>query len=262
MELSLGSARSWLYGVVRNDPWLWRHALGARDIALRGPWRSAIVAYHRLRGATRTLLPTQFPTIFPDLDVEKTAEEIRANGYSPSLRVPDAVVDEIMAYCKTLSDKELNDHRDAHLLCPAIARVCYDERMVAVARAYLGVEPILFRTAAWVRFPFKGEPVFHFDAADIKDLLVFIYLSDVDEESMPHAVIPGTHNNKTLQQTMNRALPDEEAKRNYGARIKVVVGPRGTGFFEDTTCYHKRMGGTKTRYSLNLIYTLQRQPEA
>ncbi len=246
---------------VRDDPRLWKWALGIRDVMLRGPWRDAIVAYHRFRRGGSAPAPTFSPTLFPGLDVDRAAEQLRADGFAMGLQVPAREVDEIVAYCSKLSDEVLDDHRNVHLHCPAADRVARDERLVAVARRYLGVEPILFRTAAWIRHAYVGEPCFHFDSADVKDLLIFIYLTDVDEDCMPHAVIPGTHRTKSFRQVMSRELPDEEAQELYGDRIKVVVGPRGTGFFEDTTNYHKRMGGTKSRLSLVIIYTLQRPPQ-
>jgi hypothetical protein len=59
---------------------------------------------------------------------------------------------------------------------------------------------------------------------------------------------------------LSRILSDQTAERQFGDRIRVITGQRGTGFFEDLTCYHKHAVGKKERLMLTITYMLQRTP--
>ncbi len=257
MPILTESSRFQLRVVLSSYPVVWRVALAVRDVILRGPWTGAVVRFCQWRAKTRTPMPVRTPTLFPSLVVSDTVAQLRSHGIAAGFTVPEAEVDELVAHFKTLTDEELAEYREVHLKCPAADRIARDERLVAVAREYLGAEPILFRTLGWVRHANPGEPCFHFDSADIRDLVLFVYLNDVDENCHPHAIIPGTRR-KTFRQLLNRKMPDAEAVRRYGDRIQVITGPRGTAFLEDTTNYHKRMAGTTSRLSLTITYTLRR----
>lgn len=259
MAILTESSRLQVRVALSSVPVVWRLALAVRDVALRGPWTTMLVRFYQWRAQTRTPMPVYSPTIFPSLVVSDAVASLQSRGIALGLEVPKAEVDELLAHFATLTDEELDEYREVHLKCPAADRIARDERLVAIAREYLGAEPILFRTVGWVRHAFKGESWFHFDSADIKDLVFFVYLNDVDHTCHPHAVIPGTRR-KSWRQLLDRKLPDADAKRQYDDSIEVIVGPKGTAFLEDTTIYHKRMGGTSTRLSLAVTYTLQRRP--
>jgi len=104
------------------------------------------------------------------------------------------------------------------------------------------------------------DGLFHYDLVDIKALTVFVYLTDVDEDSNPHVVIPGTQTRRTPAQILRRSLSDREAERRFAGRMRTITGPRGTGWFEDITTYHKQAGGGKVRLMLTLLYSLHRRP--
>ena len=89
---------------------------------------------------------------------------------------------------------------------------------------------------------------------------MFVYLTDVDEQSGPHVVIRGTQRRVTPSQILRRTISDEYARRKYGERIEVITGPRGTGWFEDITSYHKQAAGPNVRLMLSIIYSLHRRP--
>ncbi|HJX77629.1 hypothetical protein, partial [Glutamicibacter sp.] len=74
---------------------------------------------------------------------------------------------------------------------------------------------------------------------DFKSLTLFVYLTDIDSDSGAHSIIEGTHNNKGLKNINNLTLAEKVAQEKFGGRIKVIVGKKGTAFFEETSTYHR-----------------------
>ena len=101
---------------------------------------------------------------------------------------------------------------------------------------------------------------FHYDVGDFRSLVLFVYLTDVDEHCGPNIIIQGTHRKTPFRKVLTRYLSDEEAARQFAGNIRVICGKRGYGFFEDLTCYHKRSLGMQKRLMLTISYTLQRTP--
>jgi hypothetical protein len=101
---------------------------------------------------------------------------------------------------------------------------------------------------------------FHFDRFDFKSLTLFIYLTDVDASSGAHVVIEGTHTNKRFSDLCRNILSDRVAHQKFGDRIKVILGPKGTMLFEETSSYHKASYGKTDRLMLSIHYVLQRRP--
>jgi hypothetical protein len=106
------------------------------------------------------------------------------------------------------------------------------------------------QTNIWFSFPTYLEKnnlstnaqMFHQDKEFTKFLKVFIYLSDVGEDSGPHRYVEGSHVDEahTFGIAFSDRIPDAEITRYYDAsRIKTLLGPAGTITFGDTSCVHK-----------------------
>jgi hypothetical protein len=164
-----------------------------------------------------------------------------------------------------------------HLECEAINLLARNEKIVEVARRYLGAEPILWLTQLKWSFADsnrgKGmlpslylEPLqhdanaFHYDALDFKSLTVFVYLTDVGPDSGPHVVVEGTHKKKCFSDIWHNILSDQAAQRRFGDRIKVILGQKGTVLFEETSAYHKAARCKTKRLILSIDYVLRRTP--
>ncbi len=237
-----------------------------RSIWLLGPWRKMFLRYHRKFNRNEPL-PRYRDTLFDNLDVLTTVTNLENSGYSLGLQVPQAQIDEILHFSEC---RKLTKHRNPHLTCAAVRRITYDPQIIEVASRYLGAEPILYQTDLYWTHPPSDElkrmravaqkSRFHYDVGDFRSLVIFIYLTDVDEDCGPHIVIEATHHNKSAWGLLNRFLNDEAAHKTYGDRIKTITGKRGAGFFEDLTCYHKHAIGTKKRLMLTITYMLQRSP--
>ncbi len=237
-----------------------------RSVWLLGPWRKLFVRYHQ-KFSRNEPLPRYNDSLFEDLDITSTVTNLETKGYSPGLRIPDSQVSEVIRFCEL---HNIRKHRNAHLVCDTVSRIAHDPKIIEVVSRYLGAEPILYQTDLYWTYPPTDEikrlralaqkSRFHYDVGDFRSLVVFIYLTNVDEDCGPHIVIEATHHKKSAWGLLNRFLSDQTAQREYGSRIKIITGERGTGFFEDLTCYHKHAVGNKARLMLTITYMLQRTP--
>ena len=223
--------------------------------------------YYQERRQLQAPLARRAQSLFNSLDIKQTLQHLAQTGYALGLRVPEEQVNRILNFrLQNLPSYS----RDPHQRCAAISEIAHDPKLLAVVTQHLGAEPILFSShlywtqppatpRAWQR-TLAAKSRFHYDVGDFRMLSVFIYLTDVDENCGPHLVIAGTHRHKTPRQLLSRYLDDRIAYDTYPSAIQPITGARGTGFFEELTCYHKHSVGQKPRLMLNITYTLQRKP--
>ncbi len=252
--------RAWLDG----HPLVLRTCWALRDVAITGPWHPLLLAFCRKYSNNPPISATA-SSLLPDLDRGRVAARLGKDGWAGGFRLPVEQVDRIVEFTER-SPRQRYD--DAHRHCEALREIACDATVLEVARRYLGAEPILYSSAIWrsrkVERPEKVRDShlfrFHFDVADVKSLVLFVYLSDVDEQSGPHLVIPGTHRRKSLWDTMRLYLDDPTAQRRYVDKIRMITGQRGTAFFEEQTTYHKQSIPQKPRLMLAITYTVWRRP--
>ncbi len=208
-------------------------------------------------------LPINENTLFPGLDVNHTADNITRLGYSLGTSLPEKQVNQILDYCR---DKRLKSYENPHKDCALVNNIVHDHKIIEVARRYLQVEPILYKTRIYWSFPeHNHRPLmlspkeFHYDVGDFKSLALFIYLTDVDADCGPHVLIERTHH-KTFAQLLSPCLSYKTAIKKYGEQIRVITGGKGTNFFEDMTCYHQHSYGVKPRLVLTASYAFHRKP--
>jgi hypothetical protein len=146
----------------------------------------------------------------------------------------------------------------------------FDPHVLSVVRRYIGTEPLFVGTALWrsriapcANSDYHGRTYaqkFHFDVADFRSVTLFIYLTDVETaDAGAHVLIEGTHQIKSMREIVTPWLTDSLAQAKYGDRIKVVTGPRGTGFFEEQTIIHKQALPQQPRVALLITYSLWRR---
>jgi hypothetical protein len=103
-----------------------------------------------------------------------------------------------------------------------------------VAEEYLGVAPLLYSVNAFWTRPTKKAPnphiqQWHRDRDDLKFLVLFVYLTDVEHVSDgAHFFATGSHRQNDQQ---NRAPQASE-------EVEVIFGPAGTMFLADTSGIH------------------------
>jgi hypothetical protein len=226
------------------------------------------------RSAPPSVVPRD--TIFPALDTGAMTRELRKDGVSCGIRLPEPVVRGI---CEFASRTECfgniergipflaKDHLATeaaigrpilvgHFLdkieqCPELDIVRRDPCLSFIAKQYLGAKAIAISSRLWWSFPSKtydeavlkraSQERFHFDMNDWGSVKFFFYLTDVDDDSGPHVYVRESHRHKRLrhQLTLFVGKPDAEILDFYGAeRLLKIHGPAGYGFAEDPFGFH------------------------
>ncbi len=237
-----------------------------RYVLVQGPWRPYLIRYHAAKNANPPL-PVRAETMFGELDAAAAGNALDRDALTERFLAPDDTVAGIVDWVRTNDAKRIDD---PHVDCEGVTAIAHDPRVIAVARRFLGAEPILFTSKIYWTLPrpdARGRVAaaaeggqFHYDLADVKAVTLFVYLTDVDEESGPHVAVRGSQRRVTPDQILRRTISDELIARRYPGRTETVLGPRGTCWFEDITCYHKQAVGTKPRLMLSIIYSLHRRP--
>ena len=211
--------------------------------------------------------------LFPEVKTEHIVNRINEIGYAHVGNVPEQYIRQILDYCAI---HKQTSYWNPHIDCEAVNRICQNADLVGIARKYLGAEPILWLTLLKWSFPLSDahtdfrpatdkEPMhydthaFHYDILDFKSLTLFVYLTDIDSKYGAHIVVEGTHNNKSFKELNNRILDEDVAQEQFGDRIKVILGKKGTAFFEETSTYHKVEVCKSRRLILSIDYVLQRK---
>ena len=146
------------------------------------------------------------------------------------------------------------------LECPHILDLMNRPDILAVAQAYLGCRPTISGLRIDWSCPTQGAPddvqQFHRDYDDWKFLKLFVYLTDVDDESGPHEFIATSHTGSGRL----RARPYEpvEIEREYGRHnMTRVRGACGTCFMVDTWGIHKgHVPRSRWRMMLQIQYSM------
>jgi hypothetical protein len=149
---------------------------------------------------------------------------------------------------------------DQHERWHIYRELAQDPQLLAIARGYLGCEPVHLRSEISWSFPclptreekVETAQVFHCDINDYKTLKFFFYLSDVGRDDGPHAYIKKEPRRRTLlHQALGQrvaSLPEDQLVDTYGAQqVVTVCGGAGLGFVGDPYYFHR--GSTPTRES-------------
>jgi hypothetical protein len=148
------------------------------------------------------------------------------------------------------------------LACPHVLSLINNAEVLQIARVYLGCHPtISFLGLTWsFPSPFANPTVdvqcFHRDPDDWRFLKLFVYLTDVDEQSGPHELVMGSH--RSAGRIFSTPYTNEELERSYGRdSMMKIIGPKGTTFFADTWSIHKgHVPITRPRLLLQVEYSL------
>jgi hypothetical protein len=125
---------------------------------------------------------------------------------------------------------------------PQIIKIANDSKVLNAVTKYLGVQPTISNINCWWSFgdreSAKEAQFYHRDLDDYKFLKMFIYLTDVSENSGPHIYIKRSHKSNKLNKLrrFNDLEVNEQFKR---ADILTLTKPKGNTFIEDTYGIHK-----------------------
>lgn len=135
---------------------------------------------------------------------------------------------------------------DQFMRAPSLLDQVNDPRLLDLIEAYLGCTPTLYSLNAWWSLPspkpeYVNVQYFHRDTDDFRFLVLFIYLTDVDGESGPHQIVPGSHDprrvpKETFVDSMGVEF-SEQIEKTYSP--DTIAGPAGTMFLANTVALHR-----------------------
>ena len=122
--------------------WLLRFAQVVRAWWILGPFRPAAIWYFQWRNAARPLRRDR-QDLFPKYEVNPIVNALNEKGYANGWKIPEVYVTRIVRYCESTKFRAYwNPHRE----CEAIDQIARNEKLIEIARQYLGAEPILWLT--------------------------------------------------------------------------------------------------------------------
>jgi hypothetical protein len=217
------------------------------------------------------------PTLFPAVDIAAAVKDIREEAVFVGIKLPPAEIAEIEAFARAEPLHAKNDpdgpafhHADVvngrppdgrstpigairdPLRCPAVRRVVEDPALRAIVRDYLRYEPrqatpLLYWSFASTftdeeRRELKHHVIdYHFDVGGFNFVYASFYILDTDKHSGAHVMMKRSHDRKPLKMLMGSAVASEaDVRAQFGLENEImIVGPAGTGFVQDTSCYHR-----------------------
>ena len=134
-----------------------------------------------------------------------------------------------------------------------ISAIASDPALTLLLKSYLGATPRLL--SARLAYSYKSEraipsseaaQLFHYDLDTLRWIKVFIYCSDVTDETGPHCAVlgsqlPGSKSASLLARGYARISDADIFSQHPLLIIKTFTGDRGTVILGDTRCYHKGM---------------------
>lgn len=222
-------------------------------------------------------------TLFPDADVNGIIRSIRDEAVFVGLDLPPRSIEAIRAFALTeplhaIYDPKGPTFRYAEVLngvaadgrkmpiggitdparCPEVREIINDPVLRAIVRGYLGHAPRKITTILdWSfgssmsdeeRRQLKHHVIdYHYDVGGYDFLYASFYITDTDRHSGAHVMIRRSHKGKPLRMLLGSARASQEAVYKEFGRDKelVIEGPAGTGFVEDTSCYHRASPPTR-----------------
>lgn len=214
------------------------------------------------------------PTVFPTIDVCRAVASLRRDAicfgfnltpemsrtiydFSVSQPLKHGAIDRPFKYLD-VSNGKLPDGRAVAMAyvqnpmgCAPIKAVVEDPVMWSVCRRYLGYMPAYADVRLYWSFAvnldlearrkFNQTVEYHIDVHDFNFCYAHFYITDCDEASGAHAMVRGSHVHKRLAWLFGSARKtDTEISEYYQEKdVLTIKGPAGTGFMEDTSCYHK-----------------------
>lgn len=130
-----------------------------------------------------------------------------------------------------------------------LLRVALDPKLLEIVSGYFGFWPCLHSVGAWRNYPTEAPPevsqLWHRDPEDLQVVKVFIYLTDVGEQSGPFTYVPGTHpfgpgNAPAQKLEKKKRVADDLMTRVFPREAwQVCTGPASTMILADTVGYHR-----------------------
>jgi hypothetical protein len=211
-------------------------------------------------------------TVLPDLSA-CSVRAIYEHSLAAKGRRPSFDKNEVVSY-KDIVNGKLKSGDPAIMLrvdpdgCKVISDLKEDPVLMDLAESYLGyrprdIEAQLLWSFHSVEMSLKerhklAQAVFyHWDSMAVNGFRVNYYLTDVDEGSGAHVLIPKSHKQKPLKYLFARSTTiNDQPLLDYYGEQKVIEGKAGSGFAQDVNGFHKALPPiTADRLHLHIRYT-------
>ena len=218
----------------------------------------------------------QKETIFKQLVVSNAVQELRETAVAFGFDLTDDIVNEIQEFASSCELKACNVpykfcYKDIDkgtlpdgtvlaigysvypLECEAVQKVLYDPSLNMAVKDYLGYQPNNYEVRRYYSFAAeltdderrkRNQTIdYHFDVHAFNFCYAHFYISDTDKYSGAHELVKSSHKDKPLKCLLSSARKsDIEISEYYDeGRVVLIEGKAGTGFLEDTSCYHKAL---------------------
>lgn len=161
-----------------------------------GPWRHAARAIIRMARPPQAEPPKQSVSLL-QFDSSRLVEALRTDGIAMAGVLPTGLLQRVRQVTDNMPPGEYGEFHEV----PDVRSLVECPAAVAVARGYLRAEPALLECNLVVAHPEDptsrpkrgSQRTFHFDYAGWDWLNLFVYLTDVSQDSGAHQIIVGTH---------------------------------------------------------------------
>lgn len=141
--------------------------------------------------------------------------------------------------------------------CPHLLEAANHPLILEVMSELLGCKPTISNIGLWWSLSGHDQPEeaenFHRDVDEWHFIKLFVYLTDVTQDSGPHVFVKGSHCEAKLLPISR--YTDEHVKATFGEdRIMQFMGDAGTNFLENTFGFHK---GQLPRTGNRLLFQAQ-----
>ena len=127
-----------------------------------------------------------------------------------------------------------------------ISNFLLSDNILNLASRYLNTSKISISASYFISFPslttqnekIMNAQYFHWDNDFTKFFKLYLYTSNVDNNSGPHVFVPYTHKKKLYKHQLQRSYKDSDIVNSY-SNIKKFIGDPGTFFFVDSYGLHK-----------------------
>lgn len=242
---------------LRGLPLLYRALRSARAIMHFGPWRHAVRTIIRLARPPQKEAASSDCSFFR-LDTALIVETLRAGGIAVAGLLPSDQLSRVRAITDRLPPGEYGEFHEV----PDVRALTDCAATLDVVRGYLQAEPELIECSLFVShaettatpLAHDSDRHFHFEDAGWHSLSLFLYLTDVEEDSGAHQIVIGTHRALTVWDAIRGSIPESEIKARYPHRIRTIVGPAGTMFFQDTSAIHRWQMHASRHVVLHILF--------
>jgi len=136
--------------------------------------------------------------------------------------------------------------------CPAIQTIINDPILRCIVRRYLGHEPRkVLALLSWTfcsamtddeRRRLRHHVIdYHYDVEGFDFIYASFYITDTDRRNGAHVMMKRSHRKKPLRMLLGSVrASQEDVYQVFGRDNEITIeGPAGTGFVQDTSCYHR-----------------------